>query len=196
MSTGFCRVGFAENLVPPVTKAEFEALEERVEDGELETAIFAGGCFWCTESYFIEEPGVLGVQSGYTGGRVENPTYEKVSTKLTGHAEAVQVIYDPKITSYAKMLDVFFESHDPTQLNRQGPDEGPQYRSAVFYVNDKQKEAAMKKFKDVDASGEYTNKVVTELNLFKKFYRAEEYHQRYYIDRGVDKEKLKEWKGK
>ncbi len=189
MTSGFCRIGSAENLIAPTTKEEFEALEKRVQAGALETGIFAGGCFWCTESFFIEEPGVLGVQVGYTGGHLENPTYEQVSGKKTGHAEAVQVIYDPKITSYEKMLDAFFASHDPTQLNRQGPDVGPQYRGAIFYVNDMQKQAAEARVKSIKGA-------VTEVSPFTKFYRAEEYHQRYYINRGIDKDKLKEWKGK
>src|SRR3954462_7567016 len=140
-----------------------------------DTATFATGCFWCTEAIFEELNGVLKVTSGYSGGTVENPTYKEVCTGETGHAECVQVVYDPNKISYDELLEVFFEVHDPTSLNRQGADEGTQYRSAIFYHNAEQKEKAEYYTKELNKSGAYTKPIVTEIAPFTKFYPAEDY---------------------
>ncbi|MTI33016.1 peptide-methionine (S)-S-oxide reductase [Cytophagales bacterium RKSG123] len=145
----------------------------------LKTAYFASGCFWCVEAIFEEVKGVEEAVSGYSGGDSPNPTYEKVSSGKTRYAESVEVYYDPQKVSYETLLRVFFGSHDPTTLNRQGPDVGPQYRSVVFYQNEKEKEQTENYIKDLNASGQYKSKIVTEVVPFEKFYRAEEYHQNY-----------------
>jgi peptide-methionine (S)-S-oxide reductase len=145
-----------------------------------EVATIAGGCFWCTEAIFLELKGVEKVVSGYAGGHVENPSYEQVCTGRTGHAEAIQITYDPKVISYENILRVFFTTHDPTTLNRQGADVGPQYRSAVFYHNDSQKRAAEAVIREITAEGIWKSPIVTEVTAFSNFYAAEEYHQNYY----------------
>ncbi len=154
---------------------------EPAQQKQTETAIFASGCFWGTEYYFQKAPGVISTTVGYTGGHVDNPTYKQVCTDETGHAEAVEVVYDPSKTSYEQLAKLFFETHDFTQINRQGPDMGTQYRSAIFYLDDKQKETAVKlveelKKKDYD--------VKTEITKAGKFWPAEEYHQEYYEKTG------------
>jgi len=146
----------------------------------LETATLAGGCFWCTEAIFKRIKGVHRVVSGYTGGDVENPSYQQVSTGRTGHAEAVQITFDPRIISYDSLLDVFWATHDPTTLDRQGADVGPQYRSVVFYHSDDQRRAAEASKRNLEASGKLKAKIVTSIEPFKKFYPAEDYHQDYY----------------
>jgi peptide-methionine (S)-S-oxide reductase len=143
-------------------------------------ATFAGGCFWCTEAVFERMIGVKDVVSGYTGGTKENPTYRQVSYGETDHAEAVQIYYDPKVVTYQELLDVFFATHDPTQLNRQGPDVGKQYRSAVYYHDAVQKKALESTLKKLNASGKYHTAIVTEVASYSKFYLAEDYHQNYY----------------
>ncbi len=143
-------------------------------------AIFAGGCFWCTEAVFERLEGVEDVFSGYTGGKEKNPTYEQVGAGITGHAEAVMIYYDPEVVTYETLLEVFFATHDPTQLNRQGPDVGKQYRSAVFYQTKEEKELIEKYIKSLNDSGKYKKPIVTEVAKFDVFYRAEEYHQDYY----------------
>ncbi|USZ68990.1 peptide-methionine (S)-S-oxide reductase MsrA [Halorussus salilacus] len=148
---------------------------------ETERATLAGGCFWCTEAAFKELDGVVEVTSGYAGGHVEDPTYEAVCTGETGHAEVVQVEYDPAKLSYEDLLQVFFTVHDPTQLNRQGPDVGTQYRSAVFYHDDDQKETVERFVAELEAEGAYDEgDIVTEIEPLEAFYEAEEYHQDYY----------------
>lgn len=142
-------------------------------------AVFAGGCFWGIEHLFARLPGVLKAESGYAGGSLENPTYEEVCTGRTGHAEAVRIFYDPTRTSYEELARHFFEFHDPTQLNRQGPDIGPQYRSAAFYANDDEKRILERL---ISLLGEKGYKVVTTKEPLGVFYPAEEYHQRY-LDR-------------
>ncbi len=144
------------------------------------TATLAGGCFWCTEAVFERMQGVSDVVSGYIGGTVPNPTYEQVCSKTTGHAEAIEVIYDPSKTSYEELLEVFFKTHDPTTRNKQGADEGPQYRSAVFFHNEDQRKAAEKYIAKLNDSGEFKTPVVTTLEKATKFYPAEEYHQDFY----------------
>jgi peptide-methionine (S)-S-oxide reductase len=145
---------------------------------KLESIIVGGGCFWCVEAIFQRLDGVKKVVSGYSGGHVENPTYEQVCTKTTGHAEVVKVDFDPAVITADKILDVFFLAHDPTTLNRQGADSGPQYRSVIFYANDAQKVAA--EAAKVRAQPDYKDKIVTEIGPVKNFYVAESYHQNYY----------------
>ncbi len=155
-----------------------EAKEKK--SGELETATFGSGCFWCAEAVFQRIKGVESVLPGYSGGHVKNPTYFQVSSKTTGHAEVVQITYDPSVISYKELLEIFWKSHDPTKLNRQGPDEGPQYRSVIFYHNDEQKELAEHYKKELDKAKIFSHKIVTEISPFKEFYQAEDYHLNYY----------------
>ncbi len=155
--------------------------EDRVVMGvKTDTATLATGCFWCTEAIFQRLKGVVKVVSGYSGGHVANPTYEEVCTGATGHAEACQVIYDPAVVSFDELLKVFWKTHDPTTLNRQGNDVGTQYRSAVFYHNNYQKARAEHFKAALDSSGVYSNPVVTAIEPFSNFYSAEEYHQDYF----------------
>jgi len=147
---------------------------------QTDTATFATGCFWCTEAVFEELNGVLSVTSGYSGGQVDNPTYKAVCTGETGHAECVQVVYEPNKISYDELLEVFFEVHDPTSLNRQGADIGTQYRSAIFYHNDEQKQKAEYYKNELNKNGAFEKPIVTEIAAFTKFYPAEDYHQEYY----------------
>jgi len=150
-------------------------------DADTETATLAGGCFWCTEAAFKELDGVVEVTSGYAGGHVEDPTYEAVCSGDTGHAEVVQVEYDPDELHYEDVLKVFFTVHDPTQLNRQGPDVGTQYRSAVFYHDDEQKATVERFVSALEAEGAYDEgDIVTEIEPLETFYEAEAYHQDYY----------------
>ncbi len=146
---------------------------------KTETAIFGGGCFWCTEAIFKEMKGVISVVPGYTGGKRPNPTYEQVSTGATGHAEAVKIIFDPQKISYEELLQVFFATHDPTTLNRQGNDIGTQYRSAIFYTNEKQKELAIAYIKFLNNEDVYDKYIVTEVVPASEFYEAEDYHKNY-----------------
>ena len=153
-------------------------MDKQRESGSLETAIFAGGCFWCTEAIFKRIKGVESVISGYSGGEIENPTYEKVCSGTTGHAEAIQIEFDPKIISFEKLLEIFFNLHDPTTLNRQGADVGTQYRSAIFYHSQQQKTEAEKVKSKVQK--DYQEKIITEIAPFSNFYKAENYHQNYF----------------
>jgi len=146
----------------------------------LETATFAGGCFWCTEAVFLELNGVKTVKSGYIGGTVANPTYEQVSSGSTGHAEAIQIEFDPKKITFGELMEIFFATHDPTTLNRQGADVGTQYRSEIFYHNEAQKQLATDYIALLDKENTYGKKVVTKVSPAPKFYVAEDYHQNYY----------------
>ncbi|MDG6905576.1 MAG: peptide-methionine (S)-S-oxide reductase MsrA [Nitrososphaerota archaeon] len=146
----------------------------------LELATLGGGCFWCTEAVFSELKGIEKVESGYSGGTVSNPTYEQVCTGDTGHAETVQISFDPGTISYREILDVFFSVHDPTTLNRQGADIGTQYRSVIFYHTPEQKRVAEEVMKQVGDSGIWGKPIVTQLVPFAAFYKAEDYHQRYF----------------
>jgi len=150
------------------------------EESKTEIATFAGGCFWCTEAVFVRLKGVKGVSSGYTGGFVPDPTYKQVCTGGTGHAEGIRIEYDPAVVTYNQLLDVFFHTHDPTTLNRQGADVGTQYRSAVFFHNDAQRATAQKMIDELNESGEFERKIVTTLEPLKKWYPAEDYHQDYF----------------
>jgi peptide-methionine (S)-S-oxide reductase len=146
----------------------------------LEKATFGSGCFWCTEAVFQRLKGVHAVVSGYSGGRVPNPTYQQVCTGTTGHAEVIQVTYDPQTISFDELLEVFWQTHDPTTLNRQGPDIGTQYRSAIFYHNDQQRRLAEHYKQKLDASRAFRGPIVTEITAFTAFYPAEKYHQNYF----------------
>lgn len=149
-------------------------------NNKLETATFGAGCFWCVEAVFQELEGVQKVISGYEGGQIPNPTYKQVCTGATGHAEVIQVKYDPSKISYEELLAAFWQSHDPTTLNRQGNDVGTQYRSVVFYHNEEQKKLAEKYKAELNKSGAWTNPIVTEIAPASTFYEAEDYHQNYY----------------
>jgi peptide-methionine (S)-S-oxide reductase len=151
----------------------------------LDTATFASGCFWCVEAVFQELKGVQSVVSGYTGGTVANPSYEEVCSGSTGHAEACQIAYDPKIISYPDLLEVFWKTHDPTTLNRQGNDSGTQYRSAIFYHTEEQEKLAEHYKSKLDSSGAFDAPIVTEIVPFTKFYKAENYHQNYFNEHGA-----------
>jgi peptide-methionine (S)-S-oxide reductase len=147
---------------------------------DLQTATLAGGCFWCLEAVFDEIKGVHGVESGYAGGSVPNPSYRAVCNGDTGHAEVVQVHFDPGIVSYRDLLNVFFAIHDPTSLNRQGADVGTQYRSAIFYHDEEQKRIAGELIKELNAQKIWDNPIVTQVEKLDKFYMAEDYHQEYF----------------
>lgn len=151
---------------------------------KTEKAIFAAGCFWGVEELFRQLPGVVQTTVGYIGGKTENPTYEEVCSHTTGHAEAVEVEFDSEKITYEKLLEVFFMGHDPTTLNRQGPDVGDQYRSAIFYLNEEQKKAAEASKKKMDKLSKYAEPIVTEISKAEPFYRAEEYHQKYFLKNG------------
>jgi peptide-methionine (S)-S-oxide reductase len=147
-------------------------------------ATFGGGCFWCTEAVYAQIKGVESVVSGYTGGQVENPTYKQVCSGLTGHAEAVEITYDPAVVPYEKLLEIFFSTHDPTTLNRQGADVGTQYRSAIFYHDDEQKKIAQQVIIRLNAAKVFSSKIVTKLEPATVFYPAEDYHQDYFALNG------------
>ena len=148
-------------------------------------ATFAAGCFWHVEDLFRKTDGVVSTKVGYTGGKLVNPTYEEVCTDMTGHAEAVQIEYDPNVISYNELLDMFWKNHDPTSLNRQGPDIGKQYRSAIFFHDDEQKKIAEKSKQEIAESGRFEKPIVTEVVPAPEFYKAEDYHQKYFQKHGL-----------
>lgn len=150
----------------------------------LDTATFGAGCFWCVEAVFQNLKGVEKVSSGYTGGHVPNPSYEEVCTGVTGHAEVARILFDPAVISFEELLEVFWQTHDPTTLNRQGADVGTQYRSAIFYHNEEQKQLAAEYKKRLNESGAFNNPVITEISPLKAYYEAENYHQDYYRNNG------------
>jgi peptide-methionine (S)-S-oxide reductase len=159
-----------------------ETLERRsiYMNTNLQTATLAGGCFWCLEAVYDELKGVHSVESGYAGGHVDNPSYRAVCSGTTGHAEVVQVRFDPSVVSYRNLLNVFFTIHDPTTLNRQGADVGTQYRSAIFYHDEEQKKVAEEVIHDLNAQKIWDNPIITEVTKFDKFFVAEDYHQEYF----------------
>lgn len=161
-------------------------MNENLDSTRFDTATFGAGCFWCVEAVFQELKGVHNVRSGYSGGRIPNPTYKEVCSGLTGHAEVVQVVYDTAILSFDELLEVFWGTHDPTTLNQQGADVGTQYRSAVFYHNEFQKERAEFFKKRLNEEGTFGLPVVTEIAPFTTFYPAENYHQEYYANNGSE----------
>ncbi len=155
-----------------------------MEDNGYEIATLGAGCFWCVEAVFTELDGVVSVTSGYTGGEVKNPSYKEVCTGKTGHAEVAQIVFDPAVISFKEILEVFWKTHDPTTLNRQGNDVGTQYRSAIFYHSETQKETATFYKNELNESGAWSNPVVTEISPLEVFYPAEDYHQNYYEEHG------------
>ena len=173
----------AKNTRHCVNSVSLDFGPAKLEKGVYQTAVFAGGCFWGVEYYLQQEPGVFAVVSGYTGGHVKNPSYKEVCTGTTGHAEAVRVVFDPSKTSYEKLVKMFLEIHDPTQVDRQGPDIGNQYRSEIFYLNQEQRRIAAK-YLDILRGMGY--KVATKLTAASEFYDAEEYHQDYYFNTGKE----------
>jgi peptide-methionine (S)-S-oxide reductase len=170
LAAGLLRAGVVEGLAQTKTMDKPPT--------PIETATLGGGCFWCTEALYQTLPGVKSVASGYAGGTSENPTYKEVCTGRSGHAEVIQIEFDPKQVSYEKILDTFWDAHDPTTLNRQGMDEGTQYRSIILYNSDAQKAAAEKS--KAEAQKRFSKPIVTEIVPLKKFYKAEGYHQDYY----------------
>ncbi len=156
-----------------------ENIPENIETAE---ATLGAGCFWCVEAVFQEVKGVYRVESGYTGGSIANPTYREVSSGMSGHAEVARLVYDPKVVSFETLLSIFFQTHDPTTLNRQGADVGTQYRSEIFYHNKEQKEAAENIIEKINKSGAYDNPVVTRVSRLEEYYQAEDYHQNYYLN--------------
>ncbi|HSG68282.1 MAG TPA: peptide-methionine (S)-S-oxide reductase MsrA [Bacteroidales bacterium] len=167
-------------MIITIQNQQSSALDREENFGGADTATFASGCFWCTEAIFQQLEGVQTVLSGYTGGNVKNPAYREVCNGTTGHAEAVRITYDPQKISYIQLLEVFFKTHDPTTLNRQGADVGTQYRSAIFYHNVQQLEEAEKTLRALDASGAWDDPIVTEISKAGPFYPAENYHQDYF----------------
>lgn len=146
---------------------------------KTEEAIFAAGCFWGVQYYFDEVPGVVETEVGYTGGHTDNPSYEQVLTHTTGHAEATRIVFDPEKVSYQTLLKQFFRMHDPTQLNRQGPDVGDNYRSAIFYKDESQRQLAEKLIKELNDSGKFKKPIVTTLEKYTRFWPAEDFHQKF-----------------
>lgn len=172
-----------DQQVQAQSSKEIYKIKDYIQDkgyDKYEAATLAGGCFWCVEAAFERINGVVDVISGYSGGQKSYPTYSEVSNKQTKHAESVQIYFDPSVISFEQILDVFFVAHDPTTLNRQGPDVGPQYRSEIFYHNESQKETAVAKIKELNASGKFRDPIVTALTEYKEFWVAEAYHQDYY----------------
>lgn len=151
----------------------------------MEKAVFGAGCFWGVEAFFREVPGVQDAVSGYAGGTVPNPGYKQVCSGTTGHAEAVEVSYDPALVSYDRLLEIYFKNHDPTTLNRQGPDFGSQYRSVIFAMSPQQETQALNKIEELTAAKRFKRPIVTAVEPFRNFYRAEEYHQRYFEKNGL-----------
>lgn len=157
-----------------------QAQKSMTTSNNAQLATFGSGCFWCTEAIFLNVDGVTKVESGYSGGKVKNPTYKEICSGLTGHAEVIQVTYDPSKISYDELLEIFWMTHDPTTLNRQGADEGTQYRSVIFYHNDEQKKLALSYLKKLEQEKVFDDPIVTEISPMTVFYKAEDYHQNYY----------------
>ncbi len=172
----------AENKA--VSKENIMSHHSTTSEIKTDTATFGTGCFWCTEAIFQQVEGVIKVTSGYSGGHADNPTYKEVCTGTTGHAECLNIIYDPAKITFDELLEIFWQVHDPTTLNRQGNDVGTQYRSVVFYHNDQQKTTTEKYKLALDKSGAWDSPVVTSLEPFREFYAAEDYHQNYYNNNG------------
>ncbi len=166
------------------TLAMGQSTKPKTMNSDLQEATFGAGCFWCTEAVFLGVKGVTKVESGYSGGTVKNPSYREVCTGLTGHAEVTRITFDPKQVSFSDLLEIFWNTHDPTTLNKQGADEGTQYRSVVFYHNDEQKKTAEAYKAQLEASHVFKNKIVTEISPLTNYYPAEDYHQNYYALNG------------
>ncbi len=178
-----------EKAAPATSKEEPPAMAPKSDPkpsaptpAKVEVATLGAGCFWCVEAVYQELKGVISVESGYAGGTVENPTYKQVCTGTTGHAEVARITFDPSVIGFKEVLEVFWKTHDPTTLNRQGNDKGTQYRSVVFYHSEEQKALAEKYKKELDASGAWDKPIVTEISPAGKFYKAEDHHQNYFKD--------------
>jgi peptide-methionine (S)-S-oxide reductase len=169
-------ISCAQNQASTMNTANLNSMT----NSKTDTATFGAGCFWCVEAVFQQLDGVLKVTSGYSGGHVINPTYEQVCSKTTGHVEVAQVVYDPSKITFDELLEVFWKTHDPTTIDQQGNDRGPQYRSVVFYHNDQQKKLSEQYKTDLDKSGAWPSPIVTTIEPLKNFYVAEDYHQNYY----------------
>jgi peptide-methionine (S)-S-oxide reductase len=181
-------LGFAVNVSAQTqNKRKMESLPQTTVDkpNHLEVATFGGGCFWCTEAIYQDLLGVSEVKSGYSGGNIHKPTYNQVTSGTTGHAEVIQFLYDPKIISYQELLEIFWSTHDPTTLNRQGADVGPQYRSVVFFHSNEQQEMAQLFKEKLNQEKVFKNPIVTEITAFSNFYLAENYHQNYFKENGA-----------
>jgi peptide-methionine (S)-S-oxide reductase len=174
------------NVDSTKTKVVFnDSTKTKMTPGQTtDTATFGAGCYWCVEAVFTELKGVISVTSGFSGGHVKNPAYREVCEGTTGHAEVCQIVYDPAVVSFDELLEVFWQTHDPTTLNQQGADRGTQYRSVIFYHNAEQKEKAEYYKKKLDESGAFKNPIVTEISPYTVFYKAEDYHQNYYSQNG------------
>lgn len=179
----FCINSLALNFVPAVSGQEKVTTQPRSAREKIETATFAAGCFWGVEDKFLRLPGVLSTRVGYTGGKTKNPTYQQVCSDTTGHAEAVEVHFDPAVISYEELLARFFEFHDPTQVNRQGPDVGTQYRSVIFFHTQEQRDAALAIISRLTREKKFSRSIATQVVPASEFYQAEEYHQKYYQKR-------------
>jgi peptide-methionine (S)-S-oxide reductase len=162
------------------SQAKAQTMESEKITGKMETATFGSGCFWCTEAVFQNVKGVEKVESGYTGGKVKNPTYKEVCSGLTGHAEVIKLTFNPEVISYPELLEIFWKTHDPTTLNKQGADEGTQYRSVIYFHTPEQKKLAEEYKEKLDKSGAFDRPIVTEISPANVFYKAEDYHQNYY----------------
>jgi len=170
-------------LILAAGKSDNQKKENKmIQDKNLETATFGEGCFWCSEAIFERVEGVKSVTSGYAGGTVANPSYQQVCTGTTGHAEVIQLTFDPKVISYDELLKIFWKTHDPTTLNRQGADEGTQYRSVIFYHNEEQKKKAERYKEELNKAGIWRDPIVTQIVPYTNFYSAEDYHQEYYAN--------------
>ena len=175
-----CQARETESQVPDTNHLQTKTKSYMSDSSQLDTATLGAGCFWCVEAVFQDLNGVIEVKSGYSGGKIANPTYREVSSGLTGHAEVVQIVYDSSVISFDELLEVFWQTHDPTTLNRQGADVGTQYRSAIFYHSEHQKERAEYYKRKLNEEKAFDLPVVTEISPFNAFYVAEDYHQEYY----------------
>ena len=173
-----CQVSTQKNSNTQYTKK----MSEKQENSTTDTAVIAGGCFWCLDAVYRQMEGVILVESGYANGKIKNPTYREVCSGLTGHAEVVKIVFDPQKTSYADLLTVFWRIHDPTTLNRQGNDVGTQYRSGIYYINETQKEIALKSHDAAQEAGLWEGGFVTEIVPLEQYYPAEAYHQDYFTE--------------
>lgn len=182
--TGSLLMACTDQQAKTNTSQPMEPRKPNAAQQHRDTITLGAGCFWCVEAIFMELKGVESVTSGYSGGQRENPSYEQVCSGATGHAEVIQVVYDPEVISFPELLEVFWGVHDPTTLNRQGADVGTQYRSVIFYHTEEQKQLAEKYKKKLNDSEAFPNPVVTEISPYKMFYKAEKYHQNYYNENG------------
>ena len=180
-----CNAQKSSTAAKKPNKSGVEKIADYIADknyDQYSVATFAGGCFWCTEASFERIKGVIDVISGYSGGEIEYPTYYQVADGRTKHAESIQIYFDPEVISYQTLLEIFFTAHDPTTLNRQGPDKGPQYRSEIFYHGDEQKDLAQKYMAKLTKEGAFADPIVTKLNAYQEFWTAEDYHQDFYVN--------------